>query len=73
MKRLTLHRLALLLSTLPVCEFLQKLPYNNAELFDTYVKEKTMKFFGLATEICFLRSCRCKSSLHCFFKLIFFC
>jgi hypothetical protein len=49
MKRLTLHRLASSLSTL--CEFMQKTPYNSAELSDTFVKPKMAKFLGFAMEI----------------------
>jgi hypothetical protein len=57
MKHLMLHCLASslhgfiasLLSTL--CEFMQKLPYNSAEHSDTFVKAKTTKCFGFATEI----------------------
>jgi hypothetical protein len=30
---------------------MQKSPLNSAGLLDTYVKAKTTKFFGLATEI----------------------
>jgi hypothetical protein len=32
-------------------EVMQKSSYNSAELFNTYVKAKTTKFFSFATEI----------------------
>ncbi len=41
MKHLTLH----------LCEFMQKSPYNSAELTSTNVKAKAMKFSSFATEI----------------------
>jgi hypothetical protein len=54
---------------------MQKSPENSAGPSDTYVKAKTMKFFGFATEIIeiqdFLANYQRKSSLHCFFALIF--
>jgi hypothetical protein len=65
MKHLTLHRLASLQSTL--FEFMQKSPYNSAELTSTYVKAKLTKFFGFATENMEFLYCQCKSSLHRFF------
>jgi hypothetical protein len=64
MKRLTLHRLASSLhrfiasslhrfiasSLSTLCEFMQKLSFNSAELSDTYVKAKTTTFFGFVME-----------------------
>jgi hypothetical protein len=56
MKRLTLHRLASLLhrfitsSLSTLCEVMQKLSFNSAELSTTYVKAKMTKFFGFVTE-----------------------
>ncbi len=37
-------------SLLTLCEFMQKSSFNSAELSDTYVKAKTMKFLGFVTE-----------------------
>jgi hypothetical protein len=63
MKRLTLlknkaknremlHRLGIASSLSTLYEFMRKSPLKNrAGLLDTYVKAKTTKFFGLATEI----------------------
>jgi hypothetical protein len=54
---------------------MQKLPENSAGPSDTYVKAKTMKFFGFAMEITeiqdFFGNYQCKSLLHRFFALIF--
>ncbi len=69
-----LHRLASSLSTL--YKFMQKSSFNSSGLLDTYVKAKTTKFFGLATEITkmnnFFKNCQHRSSLHRFYALIFF-
>jgi hypothetical protein len=54
---------------------MQQSPLNSAGLLDTYVKAKTTKFFGLATEITkmneFFKNCQYKSSLHRFYALLF--
>ncbi len=55
---------------------MQKSSINSAELSDTYVKATTTKFFGFVTENTeiwqFFINWQSKSSLHCFFALIFF-
>jgi hypothetical protein len=61
------------LSTLSMS--MQKLLKNRAKLSHTYVKAKTMKFFGFATETTknyeFFGNCHWESSLHRFYALIF--
>jgi hypothetical protein len=50
-----------------------KSPKNRAKLSSTYVKAKTMIFFGVAMKNNeFLGKCQWNSSLHCFYALIFF-
>jgi hypothetical protein len=86
MKHLTLHRLASLLrrfiallhrfiasSLSTLYKSMKKLPENRAQLSSTYVKAKTMMFFGFASEITnFWGNYLWNSSLHRFYALIYF-